>query len=124
MRLANIETETRDRVVVARIDGELDLSNATEVRNAISARIKNDAVGLVLDLSETTFIDSAGLHALFDIRTQLQNRGQEMRLVVPGTAMIGETLRIVGIPPSIGVSESLQAALESLGGQTTRAGNQ
>jgi hypothetical protein len=47
-----------------------------------------------------------------------------MRLVVPGISLIGETLRIVGIPPSIGVSESLEAAVASIGGEITTAGNQ
>jgi anti-anti-sigma factor len=123
MRLANIESDTHDRIVVVRIQGELDRSNATEIRRAISARVTNESVGLVLDLSTTTFIDSAGVHALFDIRTRLKDRGQETRLVVPGGAQIGETLRIVGIPPSIGVSESLEGALESLGGEVSKTGN-
>jgi anti-anti-sigma factor len=123
MRLANIESDTHDRIVVVRIQGELDRSNATEVRRAISARVTNESVGLVLDLSTTTFIDSAGVHALFDIRNRLKDRGQEAWLVVPGGAQIGETLRIVGIPPSIGVSESLEGALESLGGEVSKTGN-
>jgi anti-sigma B factor antagonist len=123
MRLANIEMETHDRIVVARLEGELDLSNATEVREAIWARVTNGAAGLVLDLSGTGFIDSAGIHLLFDVRTRLKTRAQEMRLVVPPGSMVRETLRIVGIPPAIGISESLDEAIETIGGEVTRAGN-
>jgi anti-sigma B factor antagonist len=123
MRLANIKIDVQDRIVVARLDGEFDLSNAAEVREAISGRVTNEATGLVLDLSGTRFIDSAGIHGLFDLRTRLKNRGQEMRLVVPSGAAIAEALRIVGIPPSIGVSETTEAALESIGGEVTKTGN-
>jgi anti-anti-sigma factor len=123
MRIANFEIESHGRIVVARLEGELDLSNATDIRRAISGRVTNESAGLVLDLSGTTFLDSAGIHALFDLRTQFKNRGQEMRLVVPPGAVIAEALRIVGIPPSIDVSESLEAARASIGGEVSKTGN-
>jgi anti-anti-sigma factor len=123
MRLADIQFEYRDRITVARLEGDLDVSNAAEVKTAIVSRVSNEAAGLVLDLSGTGFIDSAGIQALFDLRTQLKNRGQEMRLVVPQGSPIAEVLRIVGIPRSIGVSESAEEALASISGGVTTTGN-
>lgn len=123
MRLANLQTDVLDRVVVARLDGELDMSNAADVRRAISGRVTNEALGLVLDLTAIGFIDSAGIHALFELRTQLKDRGQELRLVVPPRAAIAEALRIVGIPNAIGVAETVEAALESIGPKTTKTGS-
>ena len=69
------------------------------------------------------FIDSAGIHVLFDLFSRLRNRGQEMRLVMPSGAAIAEALRIVGIPPTIQVSETTDEALASIGGEVTRTGN-
>jgi anti-anti-sigma factor len=123
MRLANLETEVLDGIVVARLDGELDMSNAAEVSRAIAREATNDVLGLVLDLTRTEFIDSAGIRTVFELRTQLKNRGQEMRLVVPPGAAIAEALRLVGIPRSIGVSETPEAALETIGREVAATGN-
>ena len=123
MRLANLKTDVVDGFVVARLDGELDMSNAAEVSRAIARVVTNDVLGLVLDLTQSEFIDSAGIRTLFELRTQLKNRGQEMRLVVPAGAAITEALRIVGIPRSIGVSETAEEALETIGREVTKTGN-
>ncbi len=123
MRLADLKTDILDGVVIARLDGELDMSNAAEVSRAIALKVTNDVFGLVLDLTNTTFVDSAGIHTLFELRLQLKNRGHEMRLVMPPGAAIAEALRIVGIPRSIGVSETTEAALETIGREVTRAEN-
>ena len=48
--LADITFETVDGVLVARVEGEVDMSNASELGAAITGRIPSDARGLVLDL--------------------------------------------------------------------------
>jgi stage II sporulation protein AA (anti-sigma F factor antagonist) len=114
MRLADLRIELVDRIVVARLDGELDMSNAAELGSVISDRVTNDALGLVLDLTKVDYIDSAGIRALFEIRGRLRNRGQEIRLVVAPGAVVAEALRIVDLARAIGILESDAAALESI----------
>jgi anti-anti-sigma factor len=117
MRLADLNFESVDRIVVARLEGELDMSNNREIGRALLDRVTNEAFGLVLDLTGTLYVDSAGIHTLFDVRNQLKHRGQEMRLVVPSDTEIAEALRIVNIASVVGVTETVEAAIESIGTQ-------
>src|SRR5205085_9308156 len=43
-------------VVVARITGEIDLSNAAEVGDRIAAAVPNTALGVVIDLTATSYL--------------------------------------------------------------------
>jgi anti-sigma B factor antagonist len=114
MRLADFTIELVDRIVVVRLVGEVDMSNAGELGSVISDRVTNEMLGLALDVTNLEYIDSAGIQLVFELRTQLKNRGQEMRLVVPAGATIAKTLQIVDIPRIVGVSESTQEAIESI----------
>jgi anti-sigma B factor antagonist len=114
MSLAELETELVDAVLFARIEGEIDMSNAAELGSAISARTSNEVLGVVLDLSRVGYLDSVGLRAIFDLRGRLRDRGQGIRLVVPPGATIAFALEIVGAPKTIGILDSPEAALESI----------
>ena len=114
MRLADLRIETVGRVVVARLDGEIDLSIATELGGVIADRVPNEALGLVIDLTKVDYVDSAGIHVLFDLRARLRNRGQGIALVVPPGAEIFEALRIAYLPGVVGVFDSLDSATESI----------
>ncbi len=112
MKLADLTFELVDGIVIARLVGEVDMSNAGELGAAISDRVTNDAHGLVLDIAGLDYIDSAGIQTLFELRLQLKNRGQEIWLVYPADAPIAGTLRIVDIPGILGVSENTKEAID------------
>jgi anti-sigma B factor antagonist len=114
MRLADLSTETLDRLVVARLDGEIDLSNAVELGSMIASRVPNEALGLVIDLTKVDYVDSAGIHVLFELRERLKTRGQEIGLVVPRDADIFKALRVAYVPAAVAVFESVDAAAESI----------
>ena len=68
MKLADLSIETRGPVLVARLRGEVDMSNAGQLRDELNAATRNDALGLVLDLSEVEYLDSAGIHLIYRLR--------------------------------------------------------
>jgi anti-anti-sigma factor len=116
VRLADLVLESVDRVLVARIEGEIDLSNATDIGAQIGERMPNDALGVVLDLASVNYLDSAGIRLLFELRERVGRRGQELRLAIPPGASILRTLEIVDVPNAIAVFESVDAALRSIPG--------
>lgn len=84
--LARLSRSERDGVVLARLAGEVDISNVGEIEAELFA-LPNEALGLVLDLSATTFIDSSAVSLVYGLRERLRRRGQTLRIVVPpGTA--------------------------------------
>ncbi len=84
--LATVDVVHRDDVYVARIDGEIDMSNVEEIREALLGVLPNAAMGLVLDLSGVAYLDSTGIRLLFDLAERLRRRQQQLRLAIPETA--------------------------------------
>jgi anti-sigma B factor antagonist len=114
--LADVSFSADGDIVVAVVRGEIDMSNAGELGEAIARRLSNDAHGLVLDLSACEYLDSAGIHVLYELHDRLRTRGQGMRVVVPAEAPIGAALSLADVPRAIGTAESVEAALASLRG--------
>jgi STAS domain len=53
-----------DRTAVVTAAGEVDLTNAEGLRDALFSALDAGALGLVADLTTSTFLDSAGISAL------------------------------------------------------------
>jgi anti-anti-sigma factor len=98
-------------VVVARLGGEVDLSNATEVGDELTASVPNSALGLVLDLTATEYLDSSGVHLVFELAERLRRRQQALRVVVPAGAPIRRVLRIVELDDSVPVLATVADAV-------------
>ena len=111
--LSQLEFSGED-VVVARLTGEIDLSNASEVGESLTAAVPNTALGLVIDLTATAYLDSSGVHLLFDLAERLQRRQQRLRVVVPEGAPVRRVLRIVELDKSVPVMSSVEEAVAAI----------
>jgi anti-sigma B factor antagonist len=83
-------------VVRVALGGELDLSKAYQLVAAAQARARGDIALLVLDLSELTFMDSTGLHALLTARARLGDAGCRL-VLVPGRGQVKRLLELTGV---------------------------
>ena len=66
---------------VIAVHGQADLHTAPELRSAISAALDGGAAGLVIDLSEATFIDSMTLGVLLGAVKRLRPSGGKVGIV-------------------------------------------
>lgn len=114
--LARVELGGADGgdVVVARLGGEVDLSNASEVGDELTAAVPNSALGLVLDLTATEYLDSSGVHLVFELAERLRRRQQQLRIVVPAGAPIRRVLRIVELDDSVPVLATVDEAVAEI----------
>ena len=78
--LADVALERTDELIVATVVGEIDMSNAVRVRERIAGFVTPEDWAVVLDLSELTFIDSAGLYAVSVLAELLEERRQRLFL--------------------------------------------
>ena len=102
MQLARLNVRDTGSVVIAELTGEIDMSNATELGAAILARMRaGETLGLVIDLSGVTYLDSAGIHVIYGIRERLRTRGMKLRLVVPPRAPIIDAHRLTGVTDAV-----------------------
>lgn len=112
--LADVQLEEHAGSPVARIRGEIDMSNVNELTATLKNAVVQTAAGLVIDFSGTEYLDSAGLHFIFDIGKRLRDRGQRLYLVVPESSLVGAVLDIVNVHSIAPICTSLDDALERL----------
>lgn len=109
--LADIAMEERAGVPVASIRGEVDVSNADDLAVRLHASVPNSALGLVLDLQETTYFDSSGVRLLFDLGERLKRRQQDLRVVVSEGSFLADLLAtinfVVFAPVDVDVDEAV-----------------
>jgi anti-anti-sigma factor len=108
--------DTLEDVVVARVIGAVDLSNAQLIEDEVSAAVPNAALGVVLDLSETTYLDSAGIRLVFGLAERLRRRGQALRLVLPEGVPIERVLELANVGEIAALDRTLQDALAATRG--------
>jgi anti-sigma B factor antagonist len=77
----DVETIDEGDPVVIAVHGQADLHTAPELRNAITAALDGGATGLVVDLSEATFIDSMTLGVLLGAVKRLRPSGGKVGIV-------------------------------------------
>jgi anti-anti-sigma factor len=73
----------REGVAVVRPVGRLDLLSAPDLRQRLAAEVAGGRPRLVVDLSETTFIDSSGLGALIGGLKATRLAGGDLLLACP-----------------------------------------
>ena len=103
-------------MVVARFDGEIDSSNATELQLALAARLPSTASVLALDLSGVTYLDSSGIELLFELGRSLAARRQTIRLIVPETAPIRRVLELCAVESVAPIDGDLADVLGAIAG--------
>ena len=112
--LADVHFEEHDGAPVARIRGEIDMSNVGELSGTLQNAVDQSAPGIVIDFSDTQYLDSAGLHFVFELGKRLRDRGQRLYLVVPRGSLVATVLEIVNIEALAPRCETLEAAVERL----------
>ena len=111
-QLARIVAEPHgEDVVVARIEGEIDMSNAESIGNRLRELLTNRSVALIVDLGPTAYLDSSGIALLFALFDELRRRQQQLHLVVPEGSQVARVLQITGLDRTVPTHETIESAL-------------
>jgi anti-sigma B factor antagonist len=110
-----IEFAIEDRRVdgnahVVAVTGEVDLFTAPEFKQRVMAPIAAGVDRVIVDLTETTFIDSSSLGALIGAHRRLQQRGGRLVVACDSDAIV-KTFRITGLDGVFRIVNSVQTAL-------------
>jgi anti-anti-sigma factor len=117
--LATIEFGQAERATVARIGGEVDMSNADRLLDELMARV-GTTPWLILDLTACAYLDSAGLRMVARVDQRCRTVGAGLRVVVDPRGSIDRVLEmthmdeVLTVDPLLG--DALGAALEEVDG--------
>lgn len=82
-RAFGLTVESADQHATVRVTGEVDLETSGTLRSALLALANDGAELVTVDLADTDFIDSTGLHALVVAMKQLREHGGDLVLRSP-----------------------------------------
>jgi anti-anti-sigma factor len=113
--LAHIAEEHRGRHAIAHLTGEIDASNVKWIESRLRALLTNHSDGLTVDLSGTTYLDSAGIALLFSLAQTLRQHQQQLRLVVADGSPIARMIALTSLDRSVPTHPTLEAAVAEAG---------
>jgi anti-sigma B factor antagonist len=111
----DLATETEDGISVVRPSGEVDLAVSERLVEAAMAALEAAPRALLIDLSETTFLDSSGIRALLRVAqwTGEDDGRTQLALACPD-GPVKRVLSITGADRSLSIHPSRERALISL----------
>lgn len=112
--LADVQFIEHGRALVARLTGEIDLSNSEAVGTAIAKATPKHIEAVILDLGGVDYLDSAGIRLIYQLREQLKARGQLLSLVIPADSSAHDALRFAGVDRHTDMTETTEQALSEL----------
>ncbi len=114
MSLADVQITLARHALIARLTGEIDMSNAEDMGATVIGATPTEASGVVLDLCDVEYMDSAGIYVIYGMRASLQARGQSLILVIPSDSPVHDALRLSGAERPGELAETVDAALSTL----------
>ena len=104
----------RDSVGVVSLRGEVDIVQAHHLRERLVTAIRNEDLGLVVNLTDATYIDSVGVSLLFELAERLAERQLRLAVVVPEGGLVTRVLRIVNLKSVAPVHTTVNDAVAAI----------
>jgi anti-anti-sigma factor len=112
--IATVSIERRDALPVVRVRGEIELPNSDAVRADVLATVPPDGPGMILDLTQTTHLDSSGIRLLFEVAERLRVRRQLLVLVASQEALIRRVIALTKLDDVVLLVATVDEALTIL----------
>ena len=103
----------RDGVHLVAVAGEIDLFTAPELKAALGEALESGRIRIVVDLTETTFLDSTALGVLIGAVKRLRSRDGALT-IVNTDATIAKTFEITGLDQIFTIRATREEASEAL----------
>lgn len=110
--MLTVTTETAADTQVISVNGRVDGFSAPQLDEALQNAIKAKHYKLIVDLSGTDFMSSAGMRALLGARLAVQDRNGDLRLAAPSEYLL-DSLKLVGLDKLFKIYDSRNAAVAS-----------
>jgi anti-anti-sigma factor len=111
--LAEIRIDrTQADVAVFELLGEYDMTNARELELGLQ-EAASESRGIVLDLSETEFLDSSTIHVFFKAHEAMaKGQGKRLALCVQTASVVTRVLEICDVGDAIPITAEREHAIE------------
>lgn len=98
-------------VAVVVCSGDVDLIRAPSLRTELMAAVDNRHAGLVIDLTDVDYVDSAGVNVLFEVADELRQHQLGMAVVIPPGSLVERVVTLVDLGSVAPIHRDMKAAL-------------
>ena len=112
--LPEVKVQRNGRVVLAHVEGEVDISCVEQLRARLVGSIDNRDLGLVVDLTAASYLDSAGINMLFELAESLGRRQIRLAAVVPDEGIVARVASLVSLDSALPVRHSADDAVKAM----------
>jgi anti-anti-sigma factor len=112
--ISPLQLEPRGELLVGRLTGEIDISDVPVMRDRLYKALDNQDDGLLIDLSDATYIDSAVVNLLFELADRLGTHQLRLAVVIPEGGLVDRVLTIVDVGSVVDVYRDFGEALTAL----------
>jgi anti-sigma B factor antagonist len=99
---------------VAHIEGELDVATTPEAREELDRQVEEGAIRVVLDLAETSFMDSSAIGMCLGMSQRLRSAGGGLAIAAAGPG-VRTAMDLAGVRHVLSMHEDVDSALAALG---------
>lgn len=97
MTVATVQASTERGSVCISLSGEIDLANAAAVEEEILAAISDQPTAVSVDLTDLTYISSAGIRILFALASRLRESHVVLELLAPRDSPTRRLIELSGL---------------------------
>lgn len=98
-----VSTYVQKELTIVRVTGEVDVSNASQVRDALDVVLASDAPAIEIDLGDVPYIDSTGIGVLVGAAHRAADAGKALAVTHP-QRNVARVLTMLGVDGELGVS--------------------
>jgi anti-sigma B factor antagonist len=92
--------------------GDIDMASAGILEKAALGALQNADSGLIINLADVSYVDSAGIRSLLSLRRLLAHRQQKMFVVLPEGSVLRKALDVGGVSAVVPIHRSIDGALQ------------
>jgi anti-anti-sigma factor len=98
-------------VSVIPLSGDVDVTRAPTLRLELMQSVGNRDAGLVIDMTNVTYLDSAGVNVVFEVADALRQHQLRLAVVIPPESLVERVVTLVNLGSVAAVERDLEAAL-------------
>jgi len=110
-----VTSASEDSIPVVAVSGDVDVSSAPALKSRFAELIGSGATTLVVDLTDVAFLDSTGLGALVEARTQATDAGGSLSIVCTQERIL-KLFGITGLDGVFAIHGTVDEAVAALDG--------
>ena len=107
-----ITESTRNNIRIVQLQGRVDSEGAIDMELGLQEMTEAGSSQVILDLSQVTYINSAGLRILADMLTRTQANGGDLLLAGP-SQKIRRVFQIIGFDNFFRLFDDVDSAVEA-----------